>query len=69
MTTATLSSTMAAQRFSRERTTYFFDPAGTPVYDLPLGESVVIETLDAASGRLQKQEDLEPYMAWRSPER
>ena len=56
-------------RFSRERTTYFFDPAGKPVYDLPLGESVVVETLDAASGRLQTQEDLAPYMAWRSPER
>src|SRR5687768_12936571 len=69
MTTATLSSTMAAQRFSRERTTYFFDPAGTPVYDLPLGESVVVETLDAASGRLQKQQDLAAYMEWRSPER
>src|SRR5688500_6431214 len=59
----------AVNRFSRERTTYFFDPAGEPVYDLPLGESVTIETLDAASGRLRTQADLAPYMDWRSPER
>jgi amidase len=57
------------RRFSRQRTTYWFDPAGEAAYDLPLGESVTVETLDAASGRLQRQEDLAAYMAWRSPER
>jgi amidase len=57
------------RRFSRERTTYWFGPDVEPVYELPLGESVVIETLDAASGRLQRYEDLAPYMEWRSPER
>jgi amidase len=56
-------------RFSRQRTTYWFDPAGAAPYELPLGERVVIETLDAASGRLQRPEDLGAYMAWRSPER
>jgi amidase len=57
------------RRFSRQRTTYWFDPAGEAAYELPLGERVVVETLDAASGRLQRQEDLAAYMAWRSPER
>jgi amidase len=61
--------TSEAQRFSRERTTYWFDPAQPAAYELQPGRTAVIETLDAASGRLQRQEDLQPYLAWRSPER
>ena len=57
------------RRYSRDRTTYFFDPTAEPVYDITPGELVVIETLDAASGRLQTYEDLAPYLEWRSMER
>lgn len=57
------------RRFSREHTTYWFDPHQEPVYEVVPGETIVVETLDAASGRLQRQEDLQPYLAWRSLDR
>ena len=58
-----------AKRFSREHTTYWFDPRAQPVYDVEPGTRCVVETLDAASGRLQTYDDLAPYLAWRNLER
>jgi amidase len=66
---ATPATASQMKRFSRARTTYWFDARAEPAYELPIGESVVVETLDAASGRLQHPADLAPYMAWRSSER
>jgi amidase len=60
---------VAPRCFSREHTSYWFDPQAAPVYEVRPGERVVVETLDAASGRLQRYEDLAPYLAWRSLER
>ena len=38
------------RRFSRERTTLFFDPAASPVAELRDGERVVVETADSLCG-------------------
>lgn len=40
----------ALRRFSRERTTLFFDPAATPLAEVSSGERFVVETADSLCG-------------------
>ncbi|MBI3976934.1 MAG: acetamidase/formamidase family protein [Chloroflexi bacterium] len=64
-----MSQAAAIRRFTRDHVTYRFDPQAKPVHEIHSGETVLVETLDAASGRLQRQEDLLPYLAWRGADR
>ncbi|HEV8637584.1 MAG TPA: acetamidase/formamidase family protein [Chloroflexota bacterium] len=52
-------------RVRRDQLVYAFDRAVPPVVEMQSGESVVVETYDASTGRLRAPEDLATYLAVR----
>ena len=57
------------RRITREQITYRFAPDVAPVAEIEPGETVLLETLDAASGRLQRAEDIVRFTRERDPNR
>jgi amidase len=54
-------------RVRRDQLVYAFDRATAPVLEVQPGESVVVETYDASTGRIRVPEDLPGYVAVRDP--
>jgi amidase len=54
-------------RVRRDQLVYAFDRATSPVVEIQPGESVVVETYDASTGRIRVPEDLPGYVAVRDP--
>jgi len=57
------------QRVSREHITYRFAPDVPPVAAVEPGETLVLETYDASTGRIRRKEDVEVYHRVRDPRR
>jgi amidase len=57
------------RRLTRDQITYRFAPDVAPVAEIEPGETVLLETLDAASGRLQRAEDVARFTRERDPNR
>jgi amidase len=54
-------------RVRRDQLVYAFDRTTPPVLEIAPGESVVVETYDASTGRVRTPEDLANYLAVRDP--
>ncbi len=57
------------RRLTRDQITYRFAPDLAPVCEIEPGEALVLETLDAASGRLRAAEEVFQFMRVRDPNR
>src|SRR5689334_16271627 len=55
------------RRITRDQITYRFAPDVAPVAEIEPGETALLETLDAASGRLQRAEDIARFTRERDP--
>lgn len=55
------------KRIARDQLIYNFDAGTTPVLTIEPGETVVVESHDTSTDRLNKAEDLEAFMAARNP--
>src|ERR1700687_1797912 len=54
-------------RVRRDQITYYFGPDLAPILEVESGAQIVVETLDAASGRLQRVEDIGWFTRGRDP--
>src|SRR6476469_2860029 len=57
------------RRLTRDQITYRFAPDVAPVCEIAPGEELVLETLDAASGRLAAADEVFQFMPVRDPNR
>jgi amidase len=57
------------KRLRRDQITYYFGPDLAPALEVEAGEQILLETLDAASGRLQHAEDVGRFTRQRDPNR
>lgn len=57
------------RRITRDQITYRFAPDLAPIAEIESGETLVLETLDAASGRLTAAGQVEQFMRVRDPDR
>jgi amidase len=55
------------KRIARDQLIYHFDAATPPVLTIDPGETVVVESHDTATDRLNRAEDLESFIAARNP--
>lgn len=55
------------KRIARDQLIYHFDAATPPVSTIDPGETVIVESHDTATGRLNRAEDLESFIAARNP--
>jgi amidase len=55
------------KRVRRDQLVYAFDPTTPPVVEVEPGESLVVETYDASTGRIRVPEDLAAYLKVRDP--
>jgi amidase len=55
------------KRITRDQLIYHFDAATPPVLTIDPGETVVVESHDTATDRLNRAEDLESFIAARNP--
>ena len=56
-------------RVKRDQLVYAFDRTTPPVVEVNPGESVVVETYDASTGRIRVAEDLDAYVKVRDPKK
>jgi amidase len=57
------------QRVKRDQLVYAFDRTTPPVVEVQPGESLVVETYDASTGRIRVAEDLDEYIKVRDPKK